>query len=181
MEVSSTGLESTSIQLEAISANDEELKGICASTENKEMEVVMGSLDEIPIRKIEIVSEDGQEFDINKKEIIVKAKLYPENASYKEINWSAVNESGIVSNIAKVQSFGDYAKVTALGDGEFRIRCTSNNGTDKVKLISQLEFKVNGLEAIFKKPYEFVSGGLFDHDVTGNVGNGNEKGLCSDR
>ena len=97
MEVSSTGLESTSIQLEAISANDEELKGICASTENKEMEVVMGSLDEIPIRKIEIVSEDGQEFDINKKEIIVKAKLYPENASYKEINWSAVNESGIVS------------------------------------------------------------------------------------
>lgn len=158
MEVSSTGLESTSIQLEAISANDEELKGICASTENKEMEVVMGSLDEIPIRKIEIVSEDGQEFDINKKEIIVKAKLYPENASYKEINWSAVNESGIVSNIAKVQSFGDYAKVTALGDGEFRIRCTSNNGTDKVKLISQLEFKVNGLEAIFKNPYEFVSG-----------------------
>ena len=142
MEVSSTGLESTSIQLEAISANDEELKGICASTENKEMEVVMGSLDEIPIRKIEIVSEDGQEFDINKKEIIVKAKLYPENASYKEINWSAVNESGIVS---------------------------------------KLEFKVNGLEAIFKNPYEFVSGGLFDHDVTGNVGNGNEKGLCSDR
>lgn len=180
IEVSSTGLESTSIQLISISENNEDIKGICASTKNKEMEVVMGSVDEIPVRKIEIISEYGQELDMNNKEIIVKAHLHPENASYRELNWSAVNESGIVSNIAMVESFGDYAKVTALGDGEFRIRCTSNNGTDKVKLISQLEFKVSGLGTVFKNPYEFVSGGLFDHDVTGNIGNGNEKGLCSD-
>jgi beta-galactosidase len=79
-----------------------------------------------------------------------------------------------------VEAFGHEAKVTALGDGEFRIRCTSKNGTNKTKMISQLEFRAVGLGAAYKDPYGFISGGLYDYSK-GEVGNGNERGVATSR
>ena len=73
-----------------------------------------------------------------------------------------VNDAGIESNIAKVEANGLEAKITALGDGSFRVRCTSKNGTDKTKLISQLEFEATGLGVAYKDPYGFIAGGLYD-------------------
>lgn len=140
----------------------------------------MGSNDEIPIRKIEIISDSGQIFDESRKEMTVRAKLYPENTSYKELEWSVVNDVGIESNISKVDPEGHEAKVMALGDGEFRVRCTSKNGTDKTKLISELEFTAEGLGTAYKDPYEFVSAGLYDYSK-GEVGNGNERGVATSR
>lgn len=180
LEVSSIGFENQTIEMEALAAENESIKGVSAFTENKELTCVTGREEEIPLRKIEIISNSGQSFDETKKEIIVRAELYPQNTSYREVEWSAVNDAGIASNIAIVEPLGDRAKITALGDGEFRIRCTSKNGTNKTKLISELEFKAAGLGLAYKDAYGFISAGLYDYSK-GEVGNGNERGVATSR
>ncbi|CAM3606651.1 glycoside hydrolase family 2 TIM barrel-domain containing protein [Marinicrinis lubricantis] len=178
--VSSEGMASETAEFEALPAAEEATQGISANMKNKELPIVMGTGSEIPLRKMEIVSEAGQQLDETKREIAVRAKLYPENTTYKEVEWSAVNDAGIESNIAKVEANGLTAKITALGDGEFRIRCMSKNGSDKTKLISQLEFKATGLGTAYKDPYGFISGGLYD-ESKGDVGSGNERGVATSR
>lgn len=39
----------------------------------------------------------------------------------------------------------------------------SKSGTEKVRIISVLEFVVDGLGKAFTNPYEFVSAGLYDY------------------
>ncbi|WHZ03214.1 glycoside hydrolase family 2 TIM barrel-domain containing protein [Neobacillus sp. YX16] len=180
MEVSSKGLETQMAEFGSLPMKDADVEGISAHMNNRDLPVVMGSSEEMPLRKIEIISESGQLFDESRKEMVVRAKLHPPDASYQEVEWSVVNEAGIVSNIAKVEAFGHEAKIIALGDGEFRVRCTSKNGTDKTKLISQLEFIAEGLGTAYKDPYGFISAGLYDYSQ-GEVGNGNERGVATSR
>lgn len=71
------------------------------------------------------------------------------------------------------------AVITAWGDGEFYVRCMAREG-DKVALISQLEFKAEGLGQAFLNPYELISAGLYT-DSLGEIGNGNEKGIATAR
>lgn len=180
VEVTSKGLVGRNIELHALPAESGVPEGISANTKNREMPCVMGSLDEIPVRKLELISHSGKVLNPLNNEIIVEAKLYPENTSYREVEWKAVNDSGIKSDIVKVEPMGLKAKITAISDGEFRIRCTSKNGTDKTKLISQLEFKTTGFGAACRNPYEFVSAGLYDYSK-GEIGSGNEKGIATCR
>jgi beta-galactosidase len=179
MEVSSEGLESQKVKFESLPI-EEAVKGIAAQTENQELSCVMGKIDEIPLRKIEIISDSGQLFNNSMKEIVVRARLYPENTSYQDVEWSVVHDGGIVANIAKLEANDHEAKIIALGDGEFRVRCTSKNGSDKTKLISELEFKAEGLGTFYKDPYGFISAGLYDYSK-GDVSNGNERGVATAR
>ena len=181
VEVSSPGMESQTAELQALPVRDaESLEGVSAHTRNRELLLTMGTVQEIPLRKIELVSPSGQKFDESNKEMIVRANLYPADASYREVEWSVVNHAGIISNLAVVESFGHEVKVTALGDGDFLLRCTSKNGTNKTKLISQLEFTAAGLRKAYKDPYGFISAGLFDYSK-GEIGNGNERGVATSR
>ncbi|MBU7592308.1 glycoside hydrolase family 2 TIM barrel-domain containing protein [Metabacillus halosaccharovorans] len=180
IEVSSKGLDTQTIEIESFPIQNGSLQGIAATVKNQKMPIVLGSKDEIPVRKIEIISESGQFFNESMTEIEVHANIYPLNATYQDVEWSVVNESGIKSNIAKVTGNGKKAFITALGDGEFRIRCTSKNGSDKIRLISQLEFKAEGLGTAYKDPYEFISAGLYDYS-RGEVTNGNERGVATSR
>ncbi|WP_400246136.1 glycoside hydrolase family 2 TIM barrel-domain containing protein [Niallia sp. JL1B1071] len=180
IKVTSKGLDSEILELESLPAKEAELVGISSDMKNTETPIEMGTEEEIPLRKIEIISESGQLFDQTRKEMFVHAKLFPANISYQEIEWSVVNDAGIESNISKVEVDGDKVKVVALGDGEFRLRCTSKNGTDKTKLISELEFKVSGLGKAYKDPYGFISAGLYDY-CKGEVTNGNERGVATSR
>ncbi|MEJ6949654.1 glycoside hydrolase family 2 TIM barrel-domain containing protein [Natronospora cellulosivora (SeqCode)] len=179
IEVFSQGMESEILEFQAQESN-EYLKGISAITSNTKMPIVMGSDEEIPLRKIELISELGQVFNESRKEMTVKAKLYPENTSFQELEWAVVNDAGIESNIATVEANGTQAKIAAMGDGEFRLRCMSKNGTEKVKLISELEFKAEGLGTAYKDPYGFITAGLFDYSK-GEISNGNEKGIATGR
>ncbi|MCK0469960.1 glycoside hydrolase family 2 TIM barrel-domain containing protein [Halalkalibacter sp. APA_J-10(15)] len=179
IKVSSKEFKSEQITIKSI-ATDEDLVGVSAFMENERIPVVMGDADEVPLRKIEIVSDAGQQLDPNKKELTVTAILHPEHTSYQEVEWSAVADNGSESNIAKVESDGHRANVTALGDGEFRLRCTSKNGTGKTKLISQLEMKAVGLGTAYKDAYGFISAGLYDYSK-GEVTNGNERGVATSR
>lgn len=180
MKVTSKGLEGQTYVFEALPARESELTGVSALTENKDLPIETGKADEIPIRKIEIISESGTEFSSENREKMIYVQLYPESASYFDVEFSIVSEGGIPSDIAKIEANGYRAKITALGDGQFRVRCTTKNGTEKIKLISELEFTAQGIGKAYKNPYEFIYGGSYDYS-NGEVTNGNERGFATAR
>lgn len=96
------------------------------------------------------------------RQVTLQAICHPASATGQEMIWKTVNASGIETNVASVQAQGDRAVVTALGDGKFNVRCTVKNGTDKVKLISQMEFVIKNMGPATIDPYTFVVGGLFN-------------------
>jgi beta-galactosidase len=92
----------------------------------------------------------------------VKAEIFPANATYQELVWKAVTASGIETNVAKIEVSGTEAIITALGDGEFRIRCSADNGGRLPQIISELEFEVSGLGSATIDPYRMVDAGLYN-------------------
>ncbi|UOQ48376.1 DUF4982 domain-containing protein [Gracilibacillus caseinilyticus] len=179
MKVTADNIASKKLVMQSV-ATDKDVTGISAQMENKHVPIVMGKEKEVPVRKINIQSEEGQHLNDQQQESIVSASIQPSNASYQDVEWSVVTDTGITSNIATIESFGKSAKITALGDGTFRVRCTSTNGTSKIKLISELEFHAEGIGTAYKDPYDFISAGLFDYSE-GDVGNGNERGVATSR
>lgn len=95
-------------------------------------------------------------------QVTIQAVCHPASATDQEMIWKAVTASGIETNVASVEAQGDRAVVTALGDGKFNVRCSVKNGTDKVKLISQMEFVIQDMGPATIDPYTFVVGGLFN-------------------
>jgi beta-galactosidase len=178
--VTSPGLEPAMLEIDAVAPAGGAPAGVSARMANREMPVETGREDEVPVRKIELVSAAGRLFDPSRREIVVEARLHPADATYRDVEWRVVNDAGIDSNLAKIEADGLVAKVTALGDGSFRLRCMSRNGTDKIRLISSLEFRAEGLGTAYKDPYGFIAGGLYDEAV-GEAGNGNERGVATAR
>ena len=178
--VSSPDLGTRELELKSIKQDEHALIGVSAQTENKDEPLNVGKQGEIPLRKIEIISDSGQMLSPNNKEITVKSVLHPANTSYSDVEWRVVQNGGIESNLAEVDADGHEARITALGDGHFRIRCSSKNGTEKTKLISELDLTAQGLGQAYKDPYGFISGGLYD-DSKGDLGNGNERGIATSR
>ena len=145
------------------------------------------------VRKIELTCEGGMLLSEEKQTVFVEASILPEEAAANvqedEIIWRVVNDAGIESPIAKVRAVSGrtgqkmgkfYAEVMAYSDGEFHLKCMTKNHTDKVKVISQLDFRAEGLGESRLDPYGFISGGLYTY-VEGDVGNGNEHGVSTAR
>ena len=179
--VNSKGLESAHLLLQVEETPIR--RGSCA-TENL-MDRTMGLKEEIPVRRIQIKSGSGTRLNQERSSVILEARVLPANATDPRITWKAVNDNGIEISFAKMEVLEtkdgvSRARLTALGDGAFQVRCFSKSGTDKVKIISQLGFTAEGMGQAFISPYEFVSGGLFTHSI-GEVGNGNEKGFSTSR
>lgn len=178
--VSSKGMNTVSAELEALPSKDSNLEGISATMKNKDLPIITGYADEIPLRKIELITPDkGLKFDKYNKEAIVQAKLYPADTSYTDLEWTVVNTAGVPTNIAKVIPYGHEAKVIAMADGEFYLRCTSKNGSDRTRIISHIEASASGIGTSYKNPYGFIYACLYDHSK-GKVGNGNEKGIATE-
>ncbi len=151
--------------------------------------------EEVPVRRIDIVTEGTNRLNSEQKEVVLTAKLYPENATYDDILWRVTNNGGVDSNIATLTdtetgvtsaskpegvSFGKKVVLTALGDGEVRVRCNTKNGADKIRLISDMDFVIEDIGTAFFNPYELVSGSLFSR-YQGTVTNGNERGVATAR
>lgn len=151
--------------------------------------------EEVPVRRIDIVAEGTNCLDGERKEVILTAKIYPENATYQDILWRVTNNGGVDSNIARLTdtetgessfskedglSYGKTVKLTALGDGEVRVRCNTKNGGEKIRLISDMDFSISGIGTAFLNPYELISGSLFSR-YEGVVTNGNERGVATAR
>lgn len=139
--------------------------------------------DRVPIRKLELIAAEGQKITPEKKELAIQAVLYPRNTTDNHLSWQVVNSAGIPVGFARVEELpgqdGKRAKITALADGSFYVRCMAGEG-EKVRVISQLELSTEGLGQAFLNPYEFVSAGLFTQTI-GEITNGNEKGIATAR
>ena len=148
--------------------------------ENADMPVVMGREEEVPVRKILLQTEGERVFTPDKREMTVNALVLPADADDREMIFKAVNDMGVDSNLVTLEQKGSSAVLRALGDGEFRLRCMSKSGTDKIRLISQLEFRIEGLGQAYLNPYGFISGSQYT-SVKGEAGNGNERGVATAR
>lgn len=174
-------LEPATITLQAEDAGAEKLSYLeaCVESEKKPEDY------QIPVRKVELIAPEGLHFTDEKRELLVQAVIYPADATDNELTFKVVNDAAIDITFAKVEEIGvegnvHTAKITALGDGDFRIRCMSNSSMDHVTIISQRECKAEGLGQAFLNPYSLISAGLYT-DLVGEVTNGNEKGIATSR
>ena len=148
---------------------------------NKETPVVLGKAEEIPVRKINLKSLGGQKFTKEHDTIAVEAYIEPPQADDKELIFKAVNDTGAPTNLVSLEQEGNRAVMTAKGDGNFRLFATSKSGTEKVRIMSQLEFSVEDFGTAYLNPYEFISGSLYTLVAKGDVGCGNERGVATGR
>ncbi len=160
VEVSSVGL--TKAQLTMMACPCEKLIGVSALMENQRSK----PNDEIPIRKIELINHGSSSLNKEVPSVRITARLLPADATYGDIVWKVVTAGGIETNIAQVVAKDMEAIVTALGDGEFRLRCSASNGKRSPEIISELEFSVTGMGAATVNPYEFVYAGLYNTSNT---------------
>lgn len=120
---------------------------------------------EVPLRKIEL-SRSGKSVLTPENPVSeVKAKLLPENTSYKDVFWSVVTNSGIETKIAEVSCNGLDAVVKPIGDGSFRLRCFSLNGRNQPEIISEFEYTASGFGQAYMNPYEFVPACLYTDSI----------------
>lgn len=148
--------------------------------ENRERAIVLGRADEVPVRKILLQAPEERVLRPERKEILVKAHIAPEQADDRELIFKAVNDMGVDSNLVTMERHGNEVLLRGLGDGAFRLRCMSKSGTEKIRLISQLEFRIEGMGQAYLNPYGFISGSQYTR-VKGEAGNGNEKGVATAR
>lgn len=160
---------------------DESAEGIAGQTGGMDARIGCGSMlpDTIPVRKVELLTPEGNVLDEQRRSVIIEARICPENATDRELGWKVVNQNGIPVSYAGVEALDAcHARITAMGDGAFYVRCQS--GRNPVRIISQLEFTARGLGQAFLSPYTFISAGLFSEAI-GEVTNGNEKGIATAR
>ena len=144
----------------------------------------------VPTRKLELLAEEDRVFRKKKKTALVEAMVYPPEAT-PELIWKVVSDAGVDVPTAVIEPIGEtesaeqgagrhLAKITAKGDGAFRVRCMAKEPDGKITVISSLEFEAKGLGIALLDPYGFISAGLCTRKL-GDVGNGNEKGISTTR
>lgn len=178
--VTGRNLEPASVICQSISVSDMDCSAITALQENTDTAIQMGEPQEIPVRRITLTAREGNCFSTDKTVLKVEAYLEPSDATDQEVEFEAVNDMGVVSNLVSLQPDGHQVMMTAIGDGEFYLRCKSKSGTGKVRVISQLEFSIQGLGQAYLNPYDFISGSSYT-SYEGEIGNGNERGVATAR
>lgn len=135
---------------------------------------------EIPVRKITLHSPMGQKLSKEQPHLTVEAEIEPKEATDRQLLFRVVDEHGVDSNLVKLLVQGHSAQLQAMGDGSFYLRCMSRSGTAGIRVISQLEFTVEGMGQAYRNPYELISGSLYT-SYQGEVSNGNERGVATAR
>lgn len=188
VRISSPGLEDCILRLHTISLSDKDqegARGISAVEENRDYplfgggskaEALKNGPDEIPVRKIELSLKGEKILTKEKPETEITAVIYPENATYRELEWKAVNDTGIEVNFAEISPFEGGVRVKASGDGEFRLKCFSRNGGFSVSVQSDLEMQAKGMGKAYLDPYQEIPAGLCDFR-TKKAGEGVEHGV----
>lgn len=136
--------------------------------------------EEIPVRKITLCSPMGQKLSKEQPYLTVEAEVEPKEATDRQLMFRVVDEHGVDSNLVRLLVQGHTAQLYAMGDGSFYLRCMSRSGTDRIRVISQLEFTVEGMGQAYRNPYELISGSLYT-SYQGEVSNGNERGVATAR
>ncbi|MBR6341284.1 MAG: DUF4982 domain-containing protein [Treponema sp.] len=128
----------------------------------------------VPVRKIELQAQGSLKLDPSNKEVLVTAKVLPQNATDKEINWNSVFKECIASDnieVALRQAQGPQPSrlIRAAGDGECLLRCTAQNNTKYDEVISDLPFTISGIGSTRLNPYTLIEACRFtDYDKSDN-------------
>ena len=159
------------LQLQAVEASV--MEGITATAENADCPLAEVEHGFVPVRKLELRAVEGQCLTKEQPSVIVTADIYPANATDTSVMWSVTDAGGLESRIANIEVLPDgrSAKITGIGDGDFYVRCMSKSGTGKVKLISLLDMKIEGMGAAFINPHEPVAGVAYSSHK-GDIGKG---------
>lgn len=129
--------------------------------------------EEIPVRKIELIHDGSTVLNKENNQITVKAKIYPENATYNDIYWRAVGKSDIDTICAVIKPNNNTVEVVGASDGNFRLRAYVKNGENFPQLYSEIQFSVEGLGNVVRNPYEFVSFSTYNYcNITPVIGAG---------
>ena len=147
--------------------------------ENIPRKTNLGKENDIPVRKLEIICDD-RELDADKKSAFAEVRICPKHATDTEIIYSAVSDKGVPVNIAQLEPKESGVLINALGDGNFRLRAMSKSGSGKIRVISELEFKISGIGKAFADPYDFIYGSSYSYSE-GEIGAGNEMGFATSR
>lgn len=113
---------------------------------------------DVPVRKILLSAKGEQTLTKESTTSTVVYEVFPKNATFNDISFRALTKDGVDANFVKLEAMDNSVKVTALGDGEFRLTAFANNGSDHPEVMSELEFSVTGLGVAAFNPYGFVPG-----------------------
>lgn len=116
---------------------------------------------EVCIRKIQLVRKGSLCLTKACPEVEVQALLSPKNATYQQVEWSIVTNSGITSSIASLAVDGLTATLRANGDGQCRLRCVAYNGRPQPEVISEYEVSIEGMGQVTVDPYVFQPACLY--------------------
>ncbi len=167
VKISSVGLSDFNLTLRAVSAPV--MEGVSAEEENKECPVYGGGSKgkllalgekEIPVRKLELYPDGQCLLTGERRQMQVQAVIFPENASYKELEWRATNDTGIDVSYVKLWPCENGITVCAEGDGRFWLKCLARNGGSAVSVQAAIEVKAEGIGRTLLNPYEEVPAGL---------------------
>lgn len=147
--------------------------------ENSKRKTNLGSDNDIPVRKLEIICED-RDLNADNRSAFAEVKILPENATDTEITYAVVSDKGVPVKIAGLEPKESGVLINAYGDGNFRLRAMSRSGSDKIRVISELEFTVSGIGKAFADPYDFIYGSAYSY-CEGEIGAGNEMGFATPR
>ncbi|MCR5743087.1 MAG: DUF4982 domain-containing protein [Lachnospiraceae bacterium] len=176
VSVKSPGLRDYTVTLHALPAASEGVSAVMECAPN-----TAGDIDEagdIPVRKIEFVT-DGTTFTPECDTKTIHFNIRPAGTTYSsQLTFKVTTVLGIATNLAEIVSVNDDSvTVHCKGDGEFYLRATCANGTDKQQVLTQLKLTGEGLGSASFDPYEFVVGGLFNVQ-RGGVSTGVQRGAC---
>ena len=156
--------------------------GVCATEENREYPPAFVDPGFVPVRKLEM-SAPYMRLTPEKPYVLLHTRIYPMEATDRKLLWSITDASGIPSPVAKLEELedGESIRITGVSDGSFQVRCMTCNGTTNIKMISQLDFAVEGMGQTFHSPYEPVTGISYVGSFGGDVSRGVENSAGTDK
>lgn len=156
----SNGLTEKMLVFESVECDRPEGISVCGSYYPYAEKSVYNEHD-IPVRKIELRT-GRSTLDNDNPTVLVNARIFPENASYKDIKWKCVLENGVEIGLSDIRPILDGAVITAKGDGKYKIRASCSNGNDIPSVFSEICFENIGFGDALTSPYGFVSASLYN-------------------
>ncbi len=120
---------------------------------------------EIPLRKLELSLDGSRVLTKDAPSAKLTLKRYPENATITDVQWRAFSR-GVVTDGVTLDVTDAGVTVTALADGEFRIRVSSKNDTPYEAIWSEICFTAEGIGEYHIDPYRSVPAMLNSYEET---------------
>lgn len=179
--INSENIKSSSVEINAIKAP------LCIETKHAletkynirsyEIKNINENTSYVPIRNIKLKA-NNKIITKNDNKVFIETKIYPENATDKDIKYSIVTKKGIPTDIAEIEKISNGIYVKGIKDGAFILRATANNFKKHPAIISELTFEVKNIGVAYKNPYNFITAGLYDEAI-GEIKSGNEHGVAT--